>query len=104
MCQYILYYECVLFAITSVINDHMCAVFQITDSILSHCGNVSHAFKKWKVLKRLLFIFNRLTPEYFLFICSRVVQNQLNEAAEECLVVGKGVSTILNEAVNMNNL
>ncbi|KAL5491144.1 hypothetical protein EMCRGX_G016375 [Ephydatia muelleri] len=24
-------------------------------------------------------------PEYFLFICSRVVQNQLNEAAEECL-------------------
>ena len=42
-------------------------------------------------------------PEYFLFICSRVVQNQLNEAAEECLVAGKGVSTILNEAVNMNN-
>ena len=49
MCQYILYYECVLFAITSVRNDHMCAVFQITDSILSHCGNVSHAFKTWKV-------------------------------------------------------
>ena len=46
---------------------------------------------------------NRLTPEYFLFICSRVVQNQLNKAAEECLEVGKGVSTILNEAVNMNN-
>ena len=44
MCQYILYYECVLFAVTSVINDHMCAVFQITDSILSHCGNVSQAF------------------------------------------------------------
>ena len=40
MCQYILYYECV-FAITSVRNDHMCAVFQITDSILSHCDNVS---------------------------------------------------------------
>ena len=38
-----LYYECVLFAITSVRNDHMCAVFQITDSILPHCGNVSHA-------------------------------------------------------------
>ena len=48
-------------------------------------------------------LFNRLTPEYFLFICSRVVQNQLNEAAEECLVAGKGFSTILNEAVNMNN-
>ena len=46
---------------------------------------------------------NRLTPEYFWFICSRVVQNQLNEATEECLVAGKGVSTILNEAVNMNN-
>ena len=46
---------------------------------------------------------NRLTPEFFLFICSRVVQNQLNDAAEECLEVGKGVSTILNEAVNMNN-
>ena len=43
VCLYILYYECVL--ITSVTNDHMCAVFQITDSILSHCGNVSHAFK-----------------------------------------------------------
>ena len=37
---YILYYECVL--ITSVRNDLMCAVFQITDSILPHCGNVSH--------------------------------------------------------------
>ena len=47
---------------------------------------------------------NRLTPEYFLFICSRIVQNQLNEAADECLVAGKGVSTILNAAVNMNNL
>ena len=34
VCLYILYYECVL--ITSVRNDHMCAVFQITDS---HCGN-----------------------------------------------------------------
>ena len=56
MCQYILYYECVLFAITSVRNDHMCAVFQITNSILSHCGNVSHAIKTWKVLKLLLFI------------------------------------------------
>ena len=43
VCQYILYIRCVL--ITSVRNDHMCAVFQITDSILSHCGNVSHAFK-----------------------------------------------------------
>ena len=31
--------------VTSVRNDLMCAVFQITDSILSHCGNVSHAFK-----------------------------------------------------------
>ena len=36
-------YVCVLFAITSVRNDHMCAVFQITDGILPHCGNVSHA-------------------------------------------------------------
>ena len=43
VCLYILYYECVL--ITSVRNDYMCAVFQITDSILSHCGNVSHALK-----------------------------------------------------------
>ena len=34
VCLHILYYECVL--ITSVRNDHMCAVFQITDS---HCGN-----------------------------------------------------------------
>ena len=40
VCLYILYYECVL--ITSVRNDHMCAVFLITDR---HCGNVSHAFK-----------------------------------------------------------
>ena len=31
VCLYILYYECVL-----IRNDHMCAVFQITDS---HCGN-----------------------------------------------------------------
>ena len=31
VCLYILYYECVL-----ITSDHMCAVFQITDS---HCGN-----------------------------------------------------------------
>ena len=54
-------------------------------------------------MKYVAVAFNRLTPEYFLFICSRIVQNQLNEAAEECLVVGKGLSTIINEAVNMNN-
>ena len=54
-------------------------------------------------MKYVAVAFNRLTPEYFLFICSRIVQNKLNEAAEECLVVGKGLSTIINEAVNMNN-
>ena len=43
VCVYILHYECVL--ITSVRNDLMCAVFQVTDSILPHCGNVSHTFK-----------------------------------------------------------
>ena len=32
VCLYIQYFECVL--ITSVRNDHMCAVFQITDSIV----------------------------------------------------------------------
>ena len=49
------------------------------------------------------FNFNRLTPEYFLFSYSGIVQNQLNEAEEECWVAGRRVSTIQSEAMNMNN-
>ena len=37
---------------------------------------------------------NRLTPEYFLFSYSRVVRNQLNEAAEECCSRKEGFDNI----------